>query len=127
MGLTDNNLIICKVYENECKHFIGLSIVKCHLRKREIIDKFEKIIYMYCLYYLCMTHTEKYLFYYINFFGYRNVVFFLECFIVLKRLIYISGFDVCVLKSNSLEVVSYIVFGDAQHISINNKLINKCA
>lgn len=80
VGLIDNNLIICKVYENECKYFIGLSIVKYYLRKREIIDKFEKIIYMYCFYYFCMIYIEKYLFYYINFFGYRNVLFFFGMF-----------------------------------------------
>lgn len=39
--------------------FIGLGIVKYHLKKLEIVENSEKIIYMYCLYYLCLTHTEN--------------------------------------------------------------------
>lgn len=49
--------------EMNANTFIGLSIVKYHLKKLEIVENSEKIIYMYCLYYLCLTHTEKYLFY----------------------------------------------------------------
>lgn len=69
--------------------FIGLSIVKYYLKKLEIVENFEKIIYMYCFYYFCLIYIEKIfilLYICINFFGYRNMVLFVM-FYSIKKLI----------------------------------------